>query len=396
MGTTTYTRPFGVTGGTATAIITPKSGGNLNLNYDWSKGGSTFKPATQSSGTSWTNPTYTNNTGSGGGYNQWGSNINDLLSKQMAQNDSVRQQNQNMWNTAYNRLSSVDSNWRNNQNANTTRGMVSQMLANPEAINDRTQALIQSKAGNAIDAQQRAMQNQTLGALSAGGQTDAASMAAALERIGNAGMAAKAGQISDLEVQRANQRNQDYYNAIQAGQSNAQQDYSNDMGVASTLIQNLPQWRADDYSGLIASLGSMGGGYGGSSSYAGTSSPTSGGGFSWSNALSNLGSLNGGGVNYSDYYGDRLGQSGGARYSTSQSGQGGPQYNSAYSYANPQNNAAYMNAVRGTGSIPSVSDVGSISGMLAMRNNPYEVSSRSSNGITYNGQSYNPNGYEWL
>ncbi len=93
-----------------------------------------------------------------------------------------------------------------------------------------------------------------------------------MERLGRQGMAQRQSVQSGLEVQRANQRNQDMYNAINSGRGQSAADYGIQMDTANTLIGNLPQYQPMDMSGWIAALGNqgqqgggypgMGGGYG--------------------------------------------------------------------------------------------------------------------------------------
>ena len=155
--------------------------------------------------------------------------------------------------------------------------LTQQLLDNPEAISDRVQQLIQNKAANQIDAQTRAMETSGLGALAAGGQLDAGSIAAMQGRMGGQGMATRAATMSDLEQQRAirrnqdimnaagmgraqsqqdlaaaQQRNQDYLNALGMGQKQAGQDFGVEFDVASLLRQTQPQYKPQDLSGYAA------------------------------------------------------------------------------------------------------------------------------------------------
>lgn len=215
----------------------------------------------------------------GGGYP--GFDIRGLLGMQGGENEWARRNNQASWDLGRNTLLGVQQNYNQDPTVAATRNRVQQLLADPEAINDRVQSMIQNRAANQINAQQAAQGRDVAGILAAGGQMDAGSMAAAAERIGNAGMAQQTNIGSQLEIQRANQRNQDIQNAIAAGRGMSGQDYGLQMDVAGTLIRNLPQYQPQDLSGWLAAMpqggGGMGGG-GGGGMYAGGGAP--GGGWS--------------------------------------------------------------------------------------------------------------------
>lgn len=251
--------------------------------------------------------------GTVGGFN-YGQSILDLLAKQDAEHKWAVDNNVANWNMARDRLIGVENQYNADPTANATRGMVNNLLANPEAINDQVQSMIQNRAANQIAAQQNNQARQGMGVLGAAGQLDAGSILAMQERLGRGGMAQKQNTFRDLEVQRANQRNQDIQNAIAAGQRMSQQDNNVRQTVASELIRNLPQYQARDLSGTVAALAMQ------QAATRPTPPPAPMAGFNPSpfgyNAGAEMWSFGngaGGGVNYSDIYGDRLPQSGGYR-----------------------------------------------------------------------------------
>lgn len=195
----------------------------------------------------------------GGGQWSGGGNANPMiqsvLDQQMGLNAATKAQNQATWNEGKGLLYGARDSYNNSATANSARDLTNRFLANPEALNDRTQAAIQNKAAGSIDAQTAAQNQQVGGILAAQGQGDASSLAAAAESSGRANMAAKAGVQSDLEVQRARLRNQDFMNAMGQGRAQAAQDYGVQQGAATTFLNDMPQYKPDDLSGYAAIAG---------------------------------------------------------------------------------------------------------------------------------------------
>lgn len=211
-------------------------------------------------------PTQQNNAGgyqTGGGFQVGGGgqiDINGLLAKQQAQNDAARVRNQSAFDQSAGKIRDVttqynDQNSKMGQTVQQTRDLVQKMLRDPEAINDNVQAQIQSRAQNQIRAkqeeQQRLMQNQMMQS----GQGDFASMQAGRERLGNQAAAESQRTATGLDIQRANQRNQDFMNASNMGQQFTQQDMNANLSPESTVLQNMLYQLPDDYAGLFGALG---------------------------------------------------------------------------------------------------------------------------------------------
>lgn len=200
--------------------------------------------------------------GTGGGLQAGGGglDINALLAKQQAQNDQARVRNQGAFDQSAANIRGVtkqynDPNSQMGQTVQSTRALVQKLLGNPEALNDNVQAQIQARAQNQIRAKQEEQQRLMTNQMMQSGQGDMASLQAGRERLGNQAAAESQRTATGLDIQRANQRNQDYMNAANAGQQFTQQDMNANLAPESTVLQNMLYQMPDDYAGLIGALG---------------------------------------------------------------------------------------------------------------------------------------------
>lgn len=200
-----------------------------------------------------------------GGFGSFGGGgtLQDLLAKQEASNEWAKQQNMAEWAQAKGRLASVMPEYDSDVVNQQTRGLTSQLLANPEAINDQTQQQIMNRAqvGN-LASQQARMQQAAMEAaergLSGGGQ-----LATLQDQIRQQGARQMAQTGSELDQARAMRRNQDWLSAIQAGRQVGMDRANLNQQNAATWANSLPQYKGDDYSGLAALLARQQGGFGG-------------------------------------------------------------------------------------------------------------------------------------
>ncbi len=190
--------------------------------------------------------------GTGGG-NSGG--ISGLINQQMQQNNQSRDQNQQNWKGALDDLLGVRTRYNADPTVQGMNRLTNNLMADPESLNDRTMGQIQARNSSGINGMMAAQLRNASGILAANGQTDAASMMRERMRIANQGMYANANSGTQLDIARAQNRNNDIQNAIRAGQGVSGQQLGMDMGVAQNYMQNLPQYRPDDLSGLIALLG---------------------------------------------------------------------------------------------------------------------------------------------
>lgn len=206
-----------------------------------------------------------------------GGTLQDLLAKQEASNEWAKQQNMAEWAQAKGRLASVMPEYDSDVVNQGTRGLTSQLLANPEAINDQTQQQIMNRAqvGN-LASQQARMQQAAMEAaergLSGGGQ-----LATLQDQIRQQGARQMAQTGSELDQARAMRRNQDWLSAIQAGRQVGMDRANLNQQNAATWANSLPQYQGDDYSGLAALLARQQGGFGGGGGLRRTVSPYGGG-----------------------------------------------------------------------------------------------------------------------
>lgn len=179
-----------------------------------------------------------------------GGDINSLISQQQQQNNQARQQQQALWDELKKYMQGIPGQYTNDPRTKATQGLTSQFLANPEALNDNVVAKIKNQNANQIGAQTDNAFKQQSGILAAQGDTDASTLAAMRARLTREGMAQQTGANTNLEIQRAQQRNQDYMNALNQGRAQTQADIGVPMQVGQSLLQNQPQFRADDLTGL--------------------------------------------------------------------------------------------------------------------------------------------------
>lgn len=188
----------------------------------------------------------------GGGVGGGLGNIGGLINQQMQQNNQARQQQQALWDELKKYMMGIPGQYTSDPRLKATQALTSRFLANPEALNDNVMAKIMNQTSNNITAQGDNAYRQQAGMLASQGESDASSLAAARARIAREGMAAQTGANTQLEIQRANQRNQDYMNALNQGRAQSQADIGVPMQVGNSLLANQPQFRADDLSGLGA------------------------------------------------------------------------------------------------------------------------------------------------
>lgn len=189
-------------------------------------------------------------------------NVQGLLNQQMQQNDKARNQNEQNWQQSRDYLLNLPGKFQNDKLNQGVRNQAQGLIDNPEALNDRTQNAILNRQSNAIQAQGDNQLKQAQGLMQASGRADLGSALAAQERIGRSTMAAQQNAQTDLEIQRANQRNADIQNAIKTGQGVTGQQYALEQGVGNTILENLPQYMPDDLSGWLAAVQQPSGGGG--------------------------------------------------------------------------------------------------------------------------------------
>lgn len=199
----------------------------------------------------------------GPGGNQLSGGLSGILGMQQQDNQWARDNNQREWNDVKPRLQNAMSEYDNDAMNVGARGLTSKLLANPESINDQTQQQIMNRAqtintaNNQSRLQSAAMDAAERG-LSGGGQVSAIQDAL---RGDNARQMAQT--ASGLDIERAMRRTQDYTNAINLGQGQARDRAGFNQQNSATWANSLPQYKADDYSGLAAILAQQQGGFGG-------------------------------------------------------------------------------------------------------------------------------------
>ena len=171
--------------------------------------------------------------------------LQDIVNRQQAEIERARAQRQEAWKGIQDRLQQFRSEYAADPMVQQSRALATRLMADPEAINDTVAQLIRNRAQNQLAAQYGTMERQGAGSLGESGQLDAASLAAMRERMGASRAGAMAGMTSNLEVQRAQQRNQDIMNAAQLGMAQAGQRAGLDLATAQTYAGAAPYEQAD-------------------------------------------------------------------------------------------------------------------------------------------------------
>lgn len=192
-----------------------------------------------------------------------GGSLQDLLAKQEASNEWAKQQNMAEWAQAKGRLASVMPEYDSDVVNQQTRGLTSQLLANPEAINDQTQQQIMNRAQVTNLATQQARMQQAAMEAAERGLTGGGQLATLQDQIRQQGARQMAQTGSELDQARAVRRNQDWLSAIQTGRQVGMDRANLNQQNAATWANSLPQYQGDDYSGLAALLARQQGGFGG-------------------------------------------------------------------------------------------------------------------------------------
>jgi hypothetical protein len=179
----------------------------------------------------------------------------DLYRQQRQANLDTRNYNRGLWSEVRDYTTNVPRAYANDPLTQGARGLAAGLLANPEAINDRTQQLAVNRASNLMNAAQNAQRRGVMQGLAARGMLGGSAQQAAMNNIERNRQAQLVGLGSDLEVQRAMRRNQDITNATNLASALAGQQAAISGDAARTLMSGVPYEAPDDLSGLGALLG---------------------------------------------------------------------------------------------------------------------------------------------
>lgn len=181
--------------------------------------------------------------GLGGGVGLGSLSWDKLMQMDTEERNWARTNNQNNWNQGVSRLNSAQQSYANDPMTQGARSIAGEMMANPEAINDQTQQKIINRARTSIDSQANAALAQGRNMLAAQGQLSPGALQALNDRINRQRMAGVVNNGTNLDITRANQRNADYYNAMNAGRTMGNDANTVNMGAAQTYLQNMPQYQ---------------------------------------------------------------------------------------------------------------------------------------------------------
>lgn len=183
----------------------------------------------------------------------------DLFSMQQKANTDTREYNRGLWNDVRNYTIGVPQTYDADPMNQGARNLSAQLLANPEAINDRTQQLMINRASNLANAGANVSRAGAMQDLANRGIMGGQAQRAALAPIERNRVAALANVGSQAEMDRALRRNQDYAQAIQLGSGLAGQRANVYADASKTLMSGVPYEAPTDYSGLGGLLGMNGG-----------------------------------------------------------------------------------------------------------------------------------------
>lgn len=194
--------------------------------------------------------------GGGGMYGQntqsSGTDIGSILQRQMASNDEARKKQEDAWQQQKSYMMGLPGQYANDPLKVGSDKLTQGLLANPEAMNDQVMQSILNRSSNENRAAADNQYRQGLGLAANSGLTDAGSLSALRERVDRGAMANNQNQQTQLEIQRAQQRNQDIMNASNLGRQGAQANFNVPFQTGNSIMANQPQYRPDDYTGLLA------------------------------------------------------------------------------------------------------------------------------------------------
>lgn len=204
---------------------------------------------------------YSASSGGIGGYGLPGgggdlmSQVLQMINMQLGENAQAKKLTEQEYYKARDNLLNVPGQLRNDPAFQGARSLAQNLLANPEAITDEVQQKILNRGSNLINASQNAASRAAMGDLAAAGQMGGSAAQIVQDRMQRSRENQLGQMASEAEIQRALRRNEDIRNATQLGQGIAGQQSDVDRNVATTFIQNTPEWKPQDFTGLIAALG---------------------------------------------------------------------------------------------------------------------------------------------
>lgn len=237
-------------------VDTTNIGANQNVGNNWNSGNGGYSGSSGYSGLGIGNAMP--------GYAQPnGSSIQSLIAQQMAANSNATGANLANWNDAKTQMQAVPGQYNALQSTQNAQGLSNQLSQNPLSLSPQILQQMKNQASNQITSQGDNTNQQVMGALSAGGQNDASTIAAMKQQQARVNLGAQQTSNTNLDIAAAKQRTQDLMNAAGVAQKQSAQDIGVPLDAASAVLAHLPQVKPDDLSGLIALMGRQGSGAGG-------------------------------------------------------------------------------------------------------------------------------------
>lgn len=187
-----------------------------------------------------------------------GGGMGGLMQAQLQRNRETRDYNRGLWNTERDYTSAVPERFRADPVYQGARTQAQALVNDPEALNDATQQKIINRTTNMRNALFDSARGKERRQLAARGQLGGSAERQSLERLERGRAADLMRTVTDLEVQRANQRNRDIMAATQLAQGVAGQEAGLYGQAAATRMAGVPYESPEDLSGFGALLGALG------------------------------------------------------------------------------------------------------------------------------------------
>lgn len=203
-----------------------------------------------------------------GGLFGGGGTWQDLMKKQEASSAGTKAFNRGTWADLSGYAKQVPRNYAADPLTQAARGRSAALIADPEAINDQTQQRIINRATNIGNAQANAQREASRREMYGRGLVGGSQQRADINRIERNRSANMMNTATGLDIQRANQRNEDIQRAIATANQLSMSQAGLEAGQANNLLGNAYYEGYDDLSGYGALMG-LGAGGGGGFSLAG-------------------------------------------------------------------------------------------------------------------------------
>jgi hypothetical protein len=185
----------------------------------------------------------------GSGSAAGGMTLSQMLEMQRSENAKTRAMNQAAREATLGRLEGVATAFEGDPMWQATRQSAMQRIADPEAINDYTQQLIQNRSSNQVNAAADSSRNRMRQQLASMGMLGSSAEQGALGQVERDRIAGLSDASTKLEIERANRRNQDILSSQQMGAALAGQQSGVNQFVAGKRADTDLYFQPENLSG---------------------------------------------------------------------------------------------------------------------------------------------------